>query len=75
MVKRMDLCASRYAACVDAVGASIVCNIRAHLQAPAMQAILPTWLMTAMQILDFECVDSKSSQVESSLYHGGRCET
>lgn len=32
-------------------------------------------LMTAMQILDFECVDSKSSQVESSLYHGGRCET
>ena len=26
-------------------------------------------------ILDFECVDSKSSQVESSLYHGGRCET
>ena len=52
MVKRMDLCASRYAACVDAVGASIVCNIRAHLQAPAMQAILPTlldFLMTAMQ--------------------------
>ena len=49
MVKRMDLCASRYAACVDAVGASIVCNIRAHLQAPAMQAILPTLLMTAMQ--------------------------
>jgi len=31
MVKRMDLCASRYAACVDAVGASIVCIILAHL--------------------------------------------
>ena len=27
MVKRMDLCAGRYDACVDAVGASIVCNI------------------------------------------------